>query len=383
MNRQFLLPACAALTLLFTTAPALSRAQSPVGNTAASASKPNAFSELPADHWAYPALGALQDAGIGIGYVGTPGGRRVMGRYVPMTRYEFAVEISRITPILAYRAVPSLTKERWGAIHNDLQNRLQQSPLALDALMTLVIEFTPELKLVGQDVDLIQSNLHDVRQSVAKPIPGQPTHAGDEIPRDSWPYAAFAAITKDGVPFGYHMGDSALGGQAIRPINSVLTRYEFAVSVARILPLIESVGTPLSPERPFYLPAALQDATLPVIDSSRRDLESKMRRDTVLIDALRALLNEFRPELLQLHVDVSAPHRRLDNIEAKIAAVEEYSGPRRIKRRQNVPPRSVRATPFPDVPPNHWAFSAVETVRQAGIVVGYPKSAFRTDDGRR
>ncbi len=28
--------------------------------------------------------------------------------------------------------------------------------------------------------------------------------------------------------------------------------------------------------------------------------------------------------------------------------------------------------PFPDVPKDHWAFAAVETVRKAGIIVGYP-----------
>jgi hypothetical protein len=35
------------------------------------------------------------------------------------------------------------------------------------------------------------------------------------------------------------------------------------------------------------------------------------------------------------------------------------------------PPASNR--PFSDVPPDHWAASAVETLRERGVVVGYPK----------
>ena len=35
-------------------------------------------------------------------------------------------------------------------------------------------------------------------------------------------------------------------------------------------------------------------------------------------------------------------------------------------------PAPVRATPFPDVPRSHWAYDAVEQLRQAGILRGYP-----------
>ncbi len=34
------------------------------------------------------------------------------------------------------------------------------------------------------------------------------------------------------------------------------------------------------------------------------------------------------------------------------------------------------AAPFPDVPPNHWAFEAVEKLRNAGILIGYPDGTF-------
>ena len=40
--------------------------------------------------------------------------------------------------------------------------------------------------------------------------------------------------------------------------------------------------------------------------------------------------------------------------------------------------QSVRpvSPPFPDVPRNHWAFEAVERVRKAGIMIGYPDGTF-------
>lgn len=33
--------------------------------------------------------------------------------------------------------------------------------------------------------------------------------------------------------------------------------------------------------------------------------------------------------------------------------------------------------PFKDVPPGHWAYQAVENLRQKGILLGYPDSSFR------
>ena len=35
-------------------------------------------------------------------------------------------------------------------------------------------------------------------------------------------------------------------------------------------------------------------------------------------------------------------------------------------------PAPVRAAPFQDVPRDHWAFDAVESLRQKGILRGYP-----------
>ncbi len=43
-------------------------------------------------------------------------------------------------------------------------------------------------------------------------------------------------------------------------------------------------------------------------------------------------------------------------------------------------PAPVRTTPFPDVPRDHWAFDAVESLRQKGILRGYPPSEEAVQD---
>ncbi len=49
---------------------------------------------------------------------------------------------------------------------------------------------------------------------------------------------------------------------------------------------------------------------------------------------------------------------------------------------QSVQPVGPVSPPFPDVPKGHWAFEAVEKVRQAGIMIGYPDGTFEGGSGR-
>ena len=55
-----------------------------------------------------------------------------------------------------------------------------------------------------------------------------------------------------------------------------------------------------------------------------------------------------------------------------------HLSPRRTALHTSAPkPKALRPVtggPFPDVPKDHWAAAAVETLRQRGIVVGYPPS---------
>jgi hypothetical protein len=122
------------------------------------------FADVPADHWAYQAVDTLQRAGIVIGYPdGTYGGKRAM------TRYEFAVAIARLLPLINRQ--PDLsnyaTKGDLDALRNDINSRLAANQQAIDALRALVNEFQGELERLGQDVADVRRRLDALEQRVA------------------------------------------------------------------------------------------------------------------------------------------------------------------------------------------------------------------------
>ena len=144
----------AGASLLMLGVPTISMAQ------AAPASGP--FADVPADHWAYNSVDTLQKAGIVIGYPdGTYGGKRAM------TRYEFAVAIARLLPLLKVDTSNLATKGDLAALQSDLESKLAANQAALDALTRLVNEFQPELQRLGQDVAQIKMELAGLEQRVA------------------------------------------------------------------------------------------------------------------------------------------------------------------------------------------------------------------------
>jgi hypothetical protein len=48
------------------------------------------------------------------------------------------------------------------------------------------------------------------------------------------------------------------------------------------------------------------------------------------------------------------------------------AGPATAQTKPARDPAPLRTEPFPDVPKDHWAFDAVEQLRQRGILRGYP-----------
>ena len=120
------------------------------------------FNDVPTDHWAYDAVNTLQRDGIVIGYPdGTFGGKRAM------SRYEFAVAIARLVPMISPGSPAA------GVTNAELQNILKDyakksdipdiSKLAtkadVDALRKLVDEFQNELAALGVDVDALKRDV--------------------------------------------------------------------------------------------------------------------------------------------------------------------------------------------------------------------------------
>jgi len=144
----------ATASLLALGVPSVVRAQA-----AGAASGP--FADVPADHWAYQSVDTLQKAGIVIGYPdGTYGGQRAM------SRYEFAVAIARLLPLLQTNNNYA-TKDDLAALRQDLEQKLQANSDAIDALRKLVDEFQPELDKLGQDVTAVKDRLDALEARVA------------------------------------------------------------------------------------------------------------------------------------------------------------------------------------------------------------------------
>jgi len=121
-----------------------------------------------------------------------------------------------------------------------------------------------------------------------------------DVPTDHWAYASVDTLQKAGIVIGYP--DGTYGGR--RP----MTRYEFAVAIARLL----------NQMNPGVKPGDL--ATL------RSDLENQIQGNTAAIQALQQLVNGFGPELTRLGVDVAAADARLDALEARVGRDEGILG---------------------------------------------------------
>ncbi len=150
-----------------------------------------------------------------------------------------------------------------------------------------------------------------------------------DVPPQSLPFRAANTILKAGIPFGYPSGTY--------PSRRAVSRYEFALFTADLLARADIMPRPPLVPR-FYAPA---DAATP------------LRRSPPAQNALLALVKEFALELTRLGIDPDAAQSRL----AEMAHITP-------------------AKPFPDVPPTHWASSAVQDLQKKGLMHGNPDGKY-------
>ena len=148
-----------------------------------------------------------------------------------------------------------------------------------------------------------------------------------DVPTGQWAYQDVDTLQKAGIVFGHPAG--TVTGRRI------VTQHDFAVAIAGVL-------TQTSNPSP-----------------SGTDLEARLLASPPALAALQELVRRFKPDLARLNVDVDAAQARLTGL-AQTAR------------------RLLVAEPFPDVPPTHWAASAVETLRRQGIMGGYPGGSYTT-----
>jgi hypothetical protein len=128
------------------------------------------FADVPKDHWAYEAVNTLAQRGIVIGYPdGTFGGKR------EMTRYEFAVAVSRMLPqVEQYVKDQVAAASPKAAPAPDLSNLASKDDLKglltkedFDTISKLVDQFAPELKMLQVDVAGIRRDIQSLTTRVS------------------------------------------------------------------------------------------------------------------------------------------------------------------------------------------------------------------------
>lgn len=104
------------------------------------------------------------------------------------------------------------------------------------------------------------------------------------VPTDHWAYQALAVLRKAGLPAGSPPDKKG--------VPRAMTRHEFAVVVAKLVPLTQSGSAGLT--------------------SGQRNLQARLGKNRQAQQALKALLEEFSSELKPLGVDVAGAEARLD-----------------------------------------------------------------------
>jgi hypothetical protein len=130
-----------------------------------------------------------------------------------------------------------------------------------------------------------------------------------DVPQNHWAYDAINKLSQagiiEGMPNGTYMG------------NKPMTRYEFAVAVARILDKIGGTGAAGTPGAPGT--RGPQGERGPVGPAGQIPDVSNFVKRKDLQDAINALRNEFAPELKALGVRVDDLDKRVTDIENRLA----------------------------------------------------------------
>jgi hypothetical protein len=136
-----------------------------------------------------------------------------------------------------------------------------------------------------------------------------------DVPADHWAYAAVDKLQRAGIVIGYP--DQTYGGKR------AMTRYEFAVAIARLLDKLEGMGKTIDTSQ-FALKSDLNNfVTRPELEkyALKSDLAGFARQSDV--DTLKGLVKEFQTELTTLGVDVDSIKKRLDALDGRVKAIEE------------------------------------------------------------
>ncbi len=146
--------------------------------------------------------------------------------------------------------------------------------------------------------------------AMAVPVFGQ---AFTDVPADHWAYDAIEQLQRDGILIGYP--DGTYQGKR------TLTRYEFAIAIARLADWVRSV----MPGAPGAAGVTKADVEKMLADYAKKSELPSIPQNLATKDditAIRKLVDEFRDEIAALGVDVDALKRDVAALGARVDAIE-------------------------------------------------------------
>ena len=146
--------------------------------------------------------------------------------------------------------------------------------------------------------------------ALAAPVLAQTTFS--DVPRDHWAYDAVSELEAVGLLVGYPDGE--FKGKR------TMTRYEFALVLTRLLPYLGEEGLDVSG---FAKKSDLDKYMLKgdYVPGEDADLSGLATADA--LGKIKALVDEFQPELAALGVDVNALKADVAALKSRVAALEE------------------------------------------------------------
>ena len=139
-----------------------------------------------------------------------------------------------------------------------------------------------------------------------------------DVPADHFAYESVEKLRNRGIVIGYP--DGTYGGRR------AMTRYEFAVAIARLLDILPGTIVPA--------PGGISAADL------QRAIAGLATKESV--DELRRLVTEFQNELTTLGVDIDNIKRRLDGLEGRVNFLENENKRFRISGAANLMVRTTQ-----------------------------------------
>ena len=147
-------------------------------------------------------------------------------------------------------------------------------------------------------------------------------NAFSDVPRDHWAYGAVSQLAAAGIVEGYP--DGTFQGKR------TLTRYEYAMIIARLLPFLSDEDINVS----AFATKKDLDGYAKLSDIKGGDFSGLASKAD--LDAIAKLANEFKAELAALGVDVNALNADVNALRSRVAALEDEQARVKITCRKNI-----------------------------------------------